>query len=175
MNDLTKKFEQAGRSEAAQKLRSAFDPVIRRTLLNGFSRAQADEGTLWIADSQATKLLPVFNSGPEGTEFVANVEQPLDRGVVSMVYHSGQPFCENEVFKNSTHDHTIDDALGQVTAAMIAVPLFFAYHTRGVISCVRLGEGEFEAEDLGEVPHTAAVIERLIDSHILHELLEGEE
>ena len=174
MNDFNQRFERAGRSLAARKLAGAFDLVLKRTLLNGFNRAVADEGTLWLASSDGSKLLPVFNSGPDAGDFVKNFQQSLDRGVVSMVYHSGQPFCENEVFKNSTHDQTIDQALEQVTAAMIAVPLFFANQTRGVISCVRLGEGEFEAGQLGEIQHTATVAERLIDSHLLHELLESE-
>lgn len=84
-----------------------------------------------------------------------------------MVFNSGQPFCENEVFKNSGHDDTVDKELGQVTAAMIATPLFFANQPRGVVSCVKLGEGEFEAADLSSMQHSVAVLERLLDWSIL--------
>ncbi|MEM7313771.1 MAG: GAF domain-containing protein [Planctomycetota bacterium] len=135
--------------------------------MDGFQNAGADEGTLWIADLDESRLVPIFNSGPESESFVDKFRQPLDRGVVSMVFHSGQPFCENEVFKNSGHDDTVDKELGQVTAAMIALPLFFAHEPRGVISCVKLGDGEFDVPDLNTMQHAGVVLERLLDWSLL--------
>ncbi len=175
MNSLNRKFEQLGRATANQRLSETLDSVARQVLSNGFTRAGADEGTVWIADQKQRELIPVFNSGPKAADFVANFRQPLDRGVVSMVFHSGQPLCENEVTKNSTHDHTIDDAMHQVTAAMIAVPLFFANHPRGVVSCVKLGKGDFEASDLGEIQHAVMVLERLIDCELMETIRESED
>ncbi|MEM1294203.1 MAG: GAF domain-containing protein [Verrucomicrobiota bacterium] len=175
MNSLNRKFEHAGKAAAAQCLSEAFDGVARRVLINGFNRVKADEGTLWIANLTNQNLIPIFNSGPNAADFVSNVRQPLGRGVVSMVFHSGQPFCENEVFKNATHDQTIDKAMHQVTAAMIAVPFFFANHARGVISCVKLGEGEFEVSDLNEIQHSAIVLERLVDCQLMESIRESEE
>ena len=175
MNGILHNLDQVVNSAVAKKLKGVFDPLAKRVLLDAFSRAQADEGTVWITDPSASALVPVFNSGPEATDFVAKFQQPLDRGVISMVFHHGQPFCENEVYKNATHDQTIDKALEQVTQAMIALPLYFAHETRGVISCVRLGEGEFDAEHLSIMQHATAVVERLIDWQILQQVLEFEE
>ena len=175
MNSLNRKFEHAGKAASAQCLSEAFDSVARRVLANGFNRVNADEETLWIANLKGQVLIPIFNSGPNAADFVTNVRQPLARGVVSMVYHSGQPFCENEVTKNASHDKTIDKAMHQVTAAMIAVPFFFANHARGVISCVKLEKGQFEVRDLDELQHSAIVLERLIDCQLMESIRESEE
>ncbi len=175
MNSLNRKFEKLGAAAAAQRLSEAFDPIARRLVLNGFERVGADEGTVWIANQKAGELAPVFNSGPNAANFVANFRQPLDKGVVSMVFHSGQPFCENEVTKNASHDRTIDKAMDQVTAAMIVVPLFFANHPRGVVSCVKLGQGEFEVRDLDELQHATLVLERLIDCQLMENIRETDE
>ena len=138
--------------------------------MDAFERAGADEGTLWVADLSAYQLVPIFNSGPDSAEFIEKFRQPLDRGVVSMVFNSGQPFCENEVYKSSGHDATVDKELGQVTAAMIALPLFFANEPRGVISCVKLGEGEFDVPNLHTMQHAGVVLERLLDWSLFHHI-----
>ncbi|MFT5466369.1 MAG: hypothetical protein ACI8UO_001469 [Verrucomicrobiales bacterium] len=165
--NLSVPFEKAGAAAAKSRLGKQLDPVCRRELIEGFNRAGADEGTLWIADLNGYRLIPIFNSGPESAEFVEKFRQPLDRGVVSMVFNSGQPFCENEVYKSSGHDDTVDKELGQVTAAMIATPLFFANELRGVVSCVKLGKGEFEVGDLDSMQHTVVILERLLDWALL--------
>lgn len=175
LSDPIHQLETAAASALSQRLRGIFDPVAYRVLLNGFAKAEADEGTLWVADMSTQELIPVFNSGPHADEFVAKFRQPLDRGVVSMVFHHGLAFCENEVYKNASHDETIDQALAQVTAAMIALPLYFANETRGVVSCVRLGRGEFDAEALEVMQHTVAVLERLIDWHLFRRALDLDE
>lgn len=167
MNELNESFERAGSAASTKRLTGVFDAVCRRVLLDGFARAGADEGTLWIADLDGYRLIPVFNSGPGAAAFVEKFRQPLDRGVISMVFNSGQPFCENEVFKSAGHDDTVDKELGQVTAAMIAAPLFFANEQRGVVSCVKLGQGEFEVADLNTIQHAVVVLERLIDWSLL--------
>lgn len=174
MNGLTERFERAAETEIQRRLSTVLDQAALRVLRDGLRRAGADEGTLWIASRDGKELIPVFNSGKEPDTFLRRVRQPLDRGVISMVYHSGQPFCENEVTKNRSHDHTVDEALSQVTAAMIALPFFFAGRRRGVLSCVRLGQGEFEAVHLSEIQQAAIVLERLADWHLLQALLESD-
>jgi len=174
VSDLTERFSYAAETAIHRRLAGVLDPPLLRVLRDGLRRSSADEGTLWIASRNGRELIPVFNSGPKPEAFLENVRQPLDRGVVSMVYFSGQPICENEVYKHSSHDHTVDQALDQLTAAMIAVPFFFGGSPRGVLSCVRLGEGEFEAGHLDEVQHTAILAERLVDWQLLQQLLEEE-
>lgn len=174
MTGLMERFDRAAETEVQRRLSNVLDPAALRVLREGLRRAGADEGTLWIASRDGKELVPVFNSGSHPDAFLRKVRQPLDRGVVSMVFHSGQPFCENEVTKNASHDHSVDEALSQVTAAMIAVPFFFGGRRRGVLSCVRLGEGEFEASHLSEIQQAAFLLERLTDWHLLQELLESE-
>ena len=172
MTALTERFERAAQAEMLRRLAKVLDQTALRILREGLRRAGADEGTLWMASRDGKELIPVFNSGPDPDCFLARVRQPLDRGVISMVYHSGQPFCENDVTKNASHDHTVDEALRQVTAAMIALPFFFGGRRRGVLSCVRLGHGEFEARHLSELQQSANLLERLADWHLLQELLD---
>jgi len=171
---LGQQLERAVSAAMAQRLSGALDPVARRVLLDGFRQVGADEGTVWIANPALGELIPVLNSGAEEGSFLRKFRQPLDRGVISMVFLSGQAFCENDVSQNSTHDRTIDTALSQVTAAMIAIPLFFANRPRGVVSCVRLGVGAFEVSHFREMQHCVAVIERLIDGSLLQNLLESD-
>jgi len=171
---LQQQLERAALAEIGQRLTGVLDAVTRRVLLDGFRAAGADEGTVWIANPGARELIPVLNSGPDEGSFLRQFRQPLDRGVISMVFLSGQAFCENDVSGNSTHDRTIDTALSQVTAAMIAIPLFFANRPRGVVSCVRLGGGVFEVTHLREMQHCVAVVERLIDGGLLQNLLESD-
>ena len=171
---LSQRLERVASAEIAQRLSAALDSVARRVMIDGFRAAGADEGTVWLANLTSRELVPVMNSGPEEGSFLRKFRQPLDRGVISMVFHSGQAFCENDVSGNSTHDRTIDAALAQVTAAMIAVPLFFANKPRGVVSCVRLGDGAFELVHLREVQQSVAVLERMIEGHLLQNLLESD-
>ncbi len=171
---LNQQLERLASSALSHRLRDALDPLVRRVLLRSFERVGADEGTVWLADPVAGNLIPILNSGPGEKSFLRDFRQPLDRGVVSLVYHSGQPFCENDVSRNATHDRTIDTALSQVTVAMIALPLFFANRPRGVVSCVRLGEGSFEVSHLQEMQHGVAVVERLIDWRLFQNLLESD-
>ncbi|RFC44251.1 MAG: hypothetical protein DVB23_002375 [Verrucomicrobia bacterium] len=167
-------LERAALAETGKRLSGVLDGVARRVLLDGFRAAGADEGTVWIANPGARELVPVMNSGPDEESFLRQFRQPLDRGVISMVFLSGHAFCENEVSRNATHDRTIDAALSQVTVAMIAVPLFFANRPRGVASCVRLGSGAFEMAHLREMQHCVAVFERMIDGGLLQNLLESD-
>jgi len=171
---LRRQLDRAAAAEVAQRLSGSLDAVARRVLLQGFRQVRADEGTLWLASPGGRELVPVFNNGPHEAEFLRDFRQPLDRGVTSWVFRSGQPFCENEVARNASHDASIDAALSQVTAAMIVVPLFFADRPRGVVSCVRLGEGSFEVAHLQEMQHCVAVVERLIDWRVFQNVLESE-
>jgi hypothetical protein len=171
---LTQKLERIASAEIAQRLANVLDPVVRRVMLDGFRSAGADEGTIWIANPSAGELVPVLNSGPDEGGFLQKFRQPLNRGVISMVFLSGHAYCENDVSGNSSHDRTIDTALSQVTAAMIAIPLFFANRPRGVVSCVRLGQGAFDLIHLREMQHGVAVLERMIDGQLLQNLLESD-
>jgi hypothetical protein len=111
---------------------------MREVLQQGFAEAQAHEGTVWLLDEAGGYLVPVYNSGHRADQFVGKFHQPLNSGLICMVFANEQPFVENEVYKNSQQSKLLDKALGVQTHALIAVPFYFLDACRGVISCVQL-------------------------------------
>jgi hypothetical protein len=140
--------------------RDAMVGPARDTLLDAIESVGASEGTLWVVDASGQGLVPAFNSGPSAALFLERVRQPLERGIISMVAATEQPFCENDVVGHATHDGTVDRLVGRRTLALIAVPFYLAGRLRGVVSCVRLGDGDepaggaaaaFSPEDLARL------------------------
>lgn len=152
-----------------------FDRTMRSLLVEGFQRAGAHEGTVWLLDHARTNLVPRFNNGPNSATFVGSYRQSLRAGMISMVVATEQPICENEVHRNQQQDRTLDRKLGKMTCSMIAVPFYFVGEVRGVISAVQLknfGAGDpdpggFSPDDLRSLQLTASVLSRLIE----HELI----
>jgi hypothetical protein len=135
---------------------------------------KADSMSIWIADL-AEKNLVVTHTEPD-PKFVGWV-QPLTEGLSSFAYASEQSLCENQVSLNATHSTRADEALGQVTAAMIATPLYFGGALQGVISCVQLKEGleapdpdGFSARNMNRVRRLSTVLERLVNYRLITEL-----
>ena len=151
-----------------------FSPLMKGVLSSSFLLADATEITLWLADQDQEFLVPIFNSGPEADKFVNSFKQPLNSGLISMVFATEQPFCENEVHHNSQHDKTIDTAMETVTVSMIAVPLYYGGRLRGVVSCVRL-KANAEAPDppgftgahMRQIQLAAETLQRLIEHRLL--------
>jgi hypothetical protein len=158
-----------------------FDPLMRATLQIGFAGAGAHEGTVWLVDRAQENLVPVFNTGPDAETFLRDVRgQPLSSGLISGVFRREQAFCENHVHRHAQHDKSVDRAVGLVTAAMIAVPFYFAQRIRGVVSCVQLVAPDapaadeppgFSLESLGYVRHASEVLTRLVDHALLGALV----
>lgn len=148
------------------------DPLVSRVLAAAFQWVGASEGTIWLANAESRHLTAAFNTGPLASELVG-FEQPLDQGIISLVYANEQAYCENEIAERETHDATLDQKLGKQTAALLAVPFYFAFGLRGVISCVQLREaGEppapgFDSRHIEELASTATLAERLINSRLL--------
>jgi len=115
----------------------ALTPQVRALLHLGARHVGADELSVWILDETREALVVVFNSGPKAEGFVG-FRQPLTRGIVSMVVRSEQPFADNAVRSNTSHDKTVDNSLAQRTDAMLVCPFYAAGRIRGVISAVRL-------------------------------------
>jgi hypothetical protein len=150
------------------------DPLMRQTLSGAFRWVGADEGTVWLADEPDRSLVAVFNTGPDAERLIG-FRQPLNKGIVSLVYANEQAYCENEIANREKHDSTLDKKLGNRTGAMVAVPFYFAYGLRGVISCVQFAPaGEavaaatgFDSRHVREVAGAATLVERLIDGRLL--------
>jgi hypothetical protein len=151
------------------------DPLMRHTLLNGFDRAGAGEGTVWLLDSAKVNLVAAFNSGPNAERIVRLYKQPMNSGMIGFVAASEQPICENEVYKSERQDKTLDRKLDVVTSAMIAVPFSFMRRMRGVISCVQLkpkgsanpDPSGFSPENLRTMEFAARLASKLIDLKLL--------
>ena len=148
---------------------------MRQTMDFAFRQAGAHEGAVWLAEEATKSLTPVFDSGPHAQQFVGSFKQPLSSGVISMVFASEQPFVENEVFRNSRHDKSLDNLLKVQTYAMIAIPLYFLDACRGVVSCVQLKVPDstgpnppgFTQRDQAVVRYASTTLGRLIDHRIL--------
>ena len=172
---LRKRLESLGNEIAPEDFSDGvFSPLMRGVLSSSFSLAEATEGALWLADPNHEFLVPVFNSGPEAEKFVGSFKQPLNSGLISMVYATEQPFCENDVHHNSQHDKTVDSAMETVTASMVAVPLYFGGRIRGVMSCVRLKPNSeapdppgFTGANMRQMQLAAETLQRLIEHRLL--------
>ncbi len=160
---------------------SICDEMVRKLLTDTFARISADEGSIWLLDSEKQHLVVAYNSGPN-TEKIMGFKQPVSQGIVSLVVASEHAFVENQVYKNAKHSKTLDTKLHKTTYAMIAVPFYFLNEVRGVISCVQLldvtveggqaaATGEtpsgFGPPELNAIQTIAAVVRDLIDYRLL--------
>lgn len=168
----------------SETFRSLVDPGINGLLHTTFRNIGAHEGTVWLLTPSKDALVPRLNTGERAKEFVGRYHQPLSSGMVSLVVHTEQPLCENDVYLSARHDKTLDLRLGLHTCAMIAVPIVFCGEMRGVLSCVQLksaagNEPEppgFTEDHLREVQLIAETVGRLIEAKLLRICLgmEGE-
>jgi hypothetical protein len=155
------------------------DKVAIGALEQGFRAARGDEGTIWLADRVEEALIPVYNNGPQAEKWVRKFRQPMSVGIVSMVFSMEESFCENEVWRNTAQDTTLDKMLAVQTESMIAVPFYFARECRGVISCVKLAHSDgvktnpegFTMESMREISLAAALLSSLFDYKLLSGVL----
>ena len=171
---LTGQLERIASSLYAEEFASLLDPLMRQTIERGFSEAGAHEGTIWLLDEAAENLVPALNTGPGAGQLLANFKQPLNSGLICMVFASEQPFLENEVWKNSGQSKLVDELLHQQTCAMIAVPFYFVRGCRGVVSCVQLKRnpeepfpGGFQPEHLLTIQRATAMLSQLVEFRLL--------
>ena len=167
---LAERLERMASNIHAEQFATILDPLMRQTLERGFIEAGAHEGTVWLLDETAENLVPALNTGPEAGQLVGKFKQPLNAGLICMVFASEQPFLENEVRKNSGQSKLLDSLLEVQTCAMIAVPFHFVHACRGVISCVQLKRASSEAEPAGFRPEHLTRVQRA--TALLSQLLE---
>ena len=159
-----------------------FPDVLRRNLEVLFRKALSDigahEGTIWLVNSESTQLIPVFNNGPDSNILLEQVRQPLNSGLISMVFATEQACIESEVYQHAAQDKTVDQTVGKLTCSMLATPFYFAGSLRGVFSAVQLKSPDdpkdppgFEPEHLTVIDAASDLIGQLIDHRFLQELL----
>ncbi len=172
---LTSRLDRLVAGLQAEQFSLLLDPLMRQTLARGFAEAGAHEGTVWLLGATGDHLVPVHNTGPNSSQLVGKFKQPLNAGLVCMVFASEQPFLENEVWKNAAQSKLLDSQLQVQTGAMIAVPFYFLNACRGVVSCVQLrrpaaGVAEppgFRPQHLASVQLAAALLSQLIEFRLL--------
>ena len=172
---LQERLAAAANSIQPQNLPALLDPLARDVLQRGFSDAGAHEGTIWLPDSDGKHLVPAYNTGPDAEKIVGKFRQPLNAGLICMVFASEQPIVENEVYKNARQSKLLDETLQVQTYALIAVPFHFLKACRGVISCVQVKRPETQQRDLTgfqfghltAVQRAAAILAQLIELRVL--------
>lgn len=151
------------------------DDVSLGMLCDAFLEAGGCEGAIWLFDEKADDLVAVFNSGADADSLVG-FRQPLGQGIISLVFVQQQPYCENDIQASEGHDDTLDRKISKHTTAMIAVPFYFGFGLRGVISCVQLKEAQREREgfrfaDVETLSRVANLVERLINESLFSSAL----
>ena len=172
---LAERLERIAATLQAEQFGTLLNPLMRQVLEKSFAEAGADEGTVWLLDLPGEHLVPAHNTGPRAAELVGKFKQPLNAGLICMVFANEQPFLENEVWKNVHQSKLLDSQLQQQTSAMIAVPFYFLRACRGVISCVQLKPMEgapaktagFRPPDLESVQRAAALLTQAIELELL--------
>jgi len=147
--------------------------LLRELLARSAERVRAENTALWL--SSGDSLDPILGSGPHADKFVGEFRQPLDRGIISYVFASGQPVCENAIASNPQHSPLLDQRLKIQTDAMIAVPLVVNGEMAGVITCVHTRPAdstdppsEFHSNELEEFEFAAACLGRLFEASLLN-------
>lgn len=177
---LRERVQSAANTLDAETFADLLDSTMRSVVSAGFAAAGAHEGTVWLAErssgpgAEVDALVVTYNTGPDAGKIVGKFRQPIERGLISSVFAYEQPFCENNVYRNQKQDKTLDQSLGVLTVAMIAVPFYFAGAARGIVSCVQLKQaGEikdppgFPMESLRHIQLAAEVLSRLLDHRLV--------
>ena len=146
--------------------------LLREILRRAATASRAENAALWLASEN--HLSAVLGTGPHAEHFIGAFRQPLERGIVSLVYASGQPVCENSIAHNPAHSPILDTQLQIQTDAMIAVPVAVLGEIKGVITCVQTRPTEssappveFEPNDLAEFEFAAACAGRILEAALL--------
>ncbi len=134
-------------------------PAVLR-LLRDFARESGADGvTLWKA--RDAHLAAVANPLEPG---ITGIRQPLDSGLVSQVYLTGQAILEEKLAEHPAHDPAIDRILGKRCRSLMAAPVE-AGDGGGVVSAV-VFDGRphgFVFADLGKLVALARRLGNLVE------------
>lgn len=174
-NALEERLLTIGNSIQPHNFASLLDPLARDVFDRGIADAGAHEGSIWLVDAEGKHLVPAYNNGPNADRLVGKFKQPLNAGLICMVFASEQPIVENDVYKNARQSKLLDETLQVQTYALIAAPFQFLKACRGVISCVQLKRAGMKDDDLSgfqfahltAVQRTAGLLAQLIELRIL--------
>ena len=171
-SDVEKHIEAWIESNKPAETAGLLDQLCSGILTRIFDRIGGSEGTVWLAKPDGSALVAVSNSGPNADNIVG-FEQPIGSGIISMVFAQQQPYCENHIGAKSGHDDTLDKQVCLATRSMVAVPFYFAFGLRGVISCVQLQEKDqpepacFESIHVESMVRAGNNVEQLINGKLM--------
>lgn len=179
--DLVEHLESWISGRTPTDLIGLFDGAAISLLREAFVHVGGCEGTIWLADAAGRHLVASYNSG-DNADTMIGFEQPIGSGIISMVFSQQQPYCENNIDPRNGHDDTLDRKMAKHTTALLAVPLYFAFGLRGVISCVQLEGAEtvsdrpadrkgFSSADIESLALVANIVERLVNETLLSSAL----
>jgi hypothetical protein len=174
-SEVERQLESWIEASSPAQLLGLIDPASLSLLKDAFVQAGGCEGTVWLVDRQTGELVATYNSGEE-SDCLVGFRQSVGQGIISMVFAQQQPYCENHIEGSTGHDDTLDRKIAKHTTAMIAVPFYFAFGLRGVISCVQLAEAPraregFRLADVEILARASNLVERLINGTLLNSLL----
>lgn len=172
---LSDRMARLGDEVHAAEFAQLLDPLLREILAHGFAEAGAHEGSIWLVDATGQFLEPAFNNGPYAAQMVGQFRQPLNAGLISMVFATEQAFLENDVIRNAQQSKLLDSKLNVQTSALIALPLHFLNACRGVVSCVQLNAAGgsagapcgFRPEHLAGLQRCTALVSQLVEYRLL--------
>lgn len=172
---IERAISRAANAICPDDFRSLIGDPGQTTLRMVMESLAADSISVWIADLEEQNLI-VTHSEPD-PDFLGWT-QPLSEGLTSLAYASEQSLCENQVYLNARHSKRADEAMKQITTALIATPFYFGGRVQGVISCVQIKRSEdapdplgFTARGLNRVRRLSTVLERLVNYRLLTQLL----
>ncbi len=172
---IERRLARAAGSVTPEEFKTLLGDPGRAMLRATMESVEGDSTSIWLADL-AEKHLVVTHSFPD--ESLVGWKQPVTEGLTSLVFASEQSLCENNVYQNAHHSKRVDDAMDQVTCALIATPFYFGGALQGVVSCVQLKNGReaddpsgFSARDLGRIRRLSTVLERLVNYRLLTTLI----
>lgn len=172
---IERKLAQAAKSVAPDEFSALLGDPGRAILRSTMESVKGDSTSIWLADIEEKNLV-VTHSTPD--ESLIGWKQPLTEGLISLVFASEQSLCENKVYQNANHSKRIDNAMDQVTCALIATPFYFGGALQGVVCCVQLKNGQesddpagFSARDLGRTRRLSTALERLVNYRLLTSLI----
>ncbi|MBV9657106.1 MAG: GAF domain-containing protein [Verrucomicrobia bacterium] len=173
---LQERMRLIGDSITPENFAGLCDGLVANVMNDGFRRAGAHEGSIWLLDKAHEHLVISYNTGRHGSERIGKVRQSVTKGIVSMVLASEHSFVENEIFHSTSYDPTVDHSLNQLTWAMIVVPFYLLGQCRGVVSCVQVISPPdsteprppgFDQSHLSSVQLLAQTVTDLIDYRML--------
>jgi len=155
-----------------QEIDASTSSLITEVLRRCCEIVQCTDSALWLAEGDY--LQPILGHGSHSGQFIGSYSHPLSEGLISMVYASGQSFCENNIQANPQHSSKLDQQLEIQTDAMIVMPIVSAGEISGVITCVhtspnvktdsaQLGQ-QFSSADMAELEFAAALVGRVLET-----------